>query len=58
MRAQRPNGLGMTIEQFFREYLPTLRGVSPHTSCSISIWKGLTRNRAAAKQTRSLKLWA
>ena len=31
MRAQRPNGLGMAIEQFFREYLPTLRGVSPHT---------------------------
>ena len=31
MRAHRPNGLGMAIEQFFREYLPTLRGVSPHT---------------------------
>ena len=31
MRAQRPNGLGRAIEQFFREYLPTLRGVSPHT---------------------------
>jgi integrase/recombinase XerD len=31
MRAQRPNRLGMAIEQFFREYLPTLRGVSPHT---------------------------
>jgi site-specific recombinase XerD len=31
MRAQRPNELGKSIERFFREYLPTLRGTSRHT---------------------------
>jgi integrase/recombinase XerD len=30
-RAQRPNSLGRGIEQFFREYLPNLRGTSQHT---------------------------
>jgi integrase/recombinase XerD len=31
VRRQRPNELGKSIEQFFREYLPTLRGSSRHT---------------------------
>lgn len=31
MRSQRPNELGKSIERFFREYLPTLRGTSRHT---------------------------
>jgi integrase/recombinase XerD len=31
MRARRANTLGWTIEKFFREYLPTLRGTSRHT---------------------------
>ena len=31
MRPQRPNELGKSIERFFREYLPTLRGTSRHT---------------------------
>ena len=31
MRSPRPNELGKSIERFFREYLPTLRGTSRHT---------------------------
>jgi integrase/recombinase XerD len=31
MKAKRPNGFGKAIERFFREYLPTLRGMSLHT---------------------------
>jgi integrase/recombinase XerD len=31
MKGQRPNELGTAIERFFREYLPTLRGMSRHT---------------------------
>ena len=34
MRAQRSNELGRAIEQFFREYLRTLRGMSRHTMCN------------------------
>ncbi|MFK4529342.1 hypothetical protein ABIF90_007323 [Bradyrhizobium japonicum] len=34
MRSQRPNELGKSIERFFREYLPTLRGPAdtPHAT--------------------------
>lgn len=31
MKRARPNGLGLCVEKFFREYLPTLRGMSVHT---------------------------
>ena len=31
MKAKRPNGFGKAIERFFREYLPTMRGMSLHT---------------------------
>jgi len=31
MKAKRPNGFGKAIERFFREYLPTMRGMSQHT---------------------------
>lgn len=31
MKRARPNGLGFCVEKFFREYLPTLRGMSLHT---------------------------
>ena len=31
MKRTRPNDLGLCIEKFFREYLPTLRGMSLHT---------------------------
>ncbi|WP_043739284.1 tyrosine-type recombinase/integrase [Thioalkalivibrio nitratireducens] len=31
MKRIRPNQLGLCVEKFFREYLPTLRGMSVHT---------------------------
>ena len=31
MKRARPNDLGLCVEKFFREYLPTLRGMSVHT---------------------------
>ncbi len=31
MKRPRPNDLGLSVEKFFREYLPTLRGMSLHT---------------------------
>lgn len=31
MKRARPNDLGLCVEKFFREYLPELRGMSPHT---------------------------
>ena len=31
MNATRPNALGLGLSQFFREYLPALRGLSPRT---------------------------
>jgi site-specific recombinase XerD len=31
MKHKRPNNLGLCVENFFREYLPTLRGMSQHT---------------------------
>ncbi len=31
MKRTRPNGLGLCVEKFFREYLPTLRGMSLQT---------------------------
>lgn len=31
MKRVRPNELGLCVEKFFREYLPTLRGMSVHT---------------------------
>ena len=31
MKPERPNDLGRCIVRFFQEYLPTLRGMSPHT---------------------------
>jgi hypothetical protein len=31
MKRARPNDLGLAVEKFFREYLPTLRGMSLHT---------------------------
>lgn len=31
MKRMRPNDLGLCVEKFFREYLPTLRGMSVHT---------------------------
>jgi integrase/recombinase XerD len=31
MKRARPNNLGLCVEKFFREYLPTLRGMSLHT---------------------------
>ena len=31
MNAARPNALGLGLSQFFHEYLPTLRGLSPRT---------------------------
>lgn len=31
MKRMRPNELGLRVEKFFREYLPTLRGMSVHT---------------------------
>ncbi|MEJ2084024.1 MAG: site-specific integrase, partial [Acidobacteriota bacterium] len=29
-----PNSLGRSLHQFFADYLPRLRGLSPHTICS------------------------
>ncbi|KRB80997.1 site-specific integrase [Noviherbaspirillum sp. Root189] len=31
MNAARPNALGLGLSQFFHEYLPALRGLSPRT---------------------------
>lgn len=31
MKRTRPNDLGLSVEKYFREYLPTLRGMSLHT---------------------------
>lgn len=31
MKRMRPNDLGLAVEKFFRDYLPTLRGMSLHT---------------------------
>lgn len=34
MKAQRPTQLGQGVVRFFQEYLPSMRGMSPHTLCS------------------------
>lgn len=46
MMRKRPNDLALCVEKFFREYLPTLRGMSQHR---LSIWSRRRPRRSSDK---------
>ena len=54
MNPSQPNGLARSIHHFFSEYLPRLRGVSPHTVCSYRDTFSLLLRFAGTHQRQSV----